>query len=46
MEYCKECANQKICNENHWCITMDRGRKYNNEWLCDNFNKAEEDIKE
>lgn len=34
---CELCANKKECFDNHWCVTMDRGRKINNEYVCDNF---------
>lgn len=34
---CELCANKKECFDSHWCVTMDRGRKINNEYICDNF---------
>lgn len=37
MKYCNECMHKKTCNENNWCITMDRRRKYKNEYVCDSF---------
>lgn len=27
--------------ENHWCVTMDRGRKIDNVYICDNYEKEE-----
>lgn len=37
MDYCTLCANKKECFDNHWCVTMDRQRKINNKYICDNF---------
>lgn len=36
-EYCKNCKNHDDCFNNNWCVTMDRGRKIEGEYICDNF---------
>lgn len=42
MEQCKICENREECEKYHWCITMDRGRKFlNGDWVCDNFKTSE-----
>lgn len=40
-EYCKDCKNRKECFENRWCITMDRRRKIDNVYICDNYEEEE-----
>ena len=37
MKYCNECMHYFTCKKNNWCITMDAERKYNGEYVCDNF---------
>ena len=36
-DYCKNCKNHDDCFNNNWCVTMDRGRKIEGEYICDNF---------
>ncbi len=40
-KYCKSCKHKKECFENNWCVTMDRGRKIDNVYICDNYEKEE-----
>lgn len=41
MQYCEKCKNKKICKENSWVVTMDRRRKINGIYICDNFEGIE-----
>ena len=40
-KYCNNCKNKKECHENHWCVTMDRKRKIDGVYICDNYKKEE-----
>lgn len=46
MQYCNICSNKKLCEENHWCVTMDKQRVLaeTKEYLCDNFKTDKEVI--
>ena len=40
-KYCNSCKNKKECFKNHWVVTMDRNRKIDGVYICDNYEKEE-----
>lgn len=40
-KYCKKCKNRKECFKNQWVVTMDRNRKIDGVYICDNYEEEE-----